>query len=66
MASVEEGVEVAKAKVWSGAMAAKGVEVSTADQYEFRYTQRCGAPCQGPYIMPFRYVMNHNVALHHH
>lgn len=60
---VEEGVEMAESKVGSGAMATEGVEVPTTDEDKLRYAEGGGASRQCANVVPFSYVMHHNVAL---
>lgn len=42
MARIEEGVEVAEAKVGGGAMAPEGVEVTAADKNQHRHAEGGG------------------------
>lgn len=57
---------MAEAEMRSGAMATEGVEVPTADEYEFRNAEGGGASGQCADVVPFGYVMHQNVAFKLH
>ena len=63
---VLKGVEVAKAKVCGGAMAAEGVEFSAADQNQLRDAEGGGAPGERAHVVPLRYVVHQHIALYLH
>lgn len=64
--SVEKGMKMAEAEMRSRTMATKGVEVPTADEDEFGDAKGGGASGHGANVVPFGYVMHHNVAFDPH
>lgn len=57
---------MAKAKVGGRAMAAEGVEIPAAHQYDLRYPEGRGAPGHCSDVVSLCYVVHHHVALYHH
>lgn len=64
VARLGEGVEVAKAEVGGGSVAAEGVEVAAADEDDLRHAESGGAANHRPHVVALRHVVHHHQALH--
>lgn len=56
-------MKMAETEVRGGSMAAEGIEISPSDQNQLRHPESGGAARERSDVMPFRYVVNNNVAL---